>query len=94
MQTTFAPQAAPLSPAFVRWTPKRKADLVASILAERLSAQEAIERYGLSDEELQDWIAAAAHGSKRMRVSAQHEHNRRRRAQNGHSAAAVVGTSR
>ncbi|MBL8699747.1 MAG: DUF1153 domain-containing protein [Alphaproteobacteria bacterium] len=45
----------PPPPGVVRWVPKRKAAVVAAILADRMTIEEACERYGLSAEEILSW---------------------------------------
>ena len=42
----------------VHWTPRRKATLVSAIEAGKIDPQQAQCRFGLSEEELQSWIAA------------------------------------
>lgn len=44
-----------------RWVARRKAVVVQAIEHGLLSHDEALERYGLTDEELSGWIAAVAH---------------------------------
>jgi hypothetical protein len=42
-------------PTTIRWVPRRKAQVVAAVLAGALSVPEACRRYGLSPEELREW---------------------------------------
>lgn len=39
-----------------RWTPSRKADVVADVCSARTSISDALQRYALSKEELAGWI--------------------------------------
>ena len=54
-----------------RWTYRRKADVCRAIIARAISRADACERYGLTDDELSDWLAVyRVHrdgGLKRMR---------------------------
>jgi hypothetical protein len=53
-----------------RWTPRRKAELVAAIDASEITVEEAVARYALSAEELALWRQAiAAHGVPGLRVT-------------------------
>lgn len=42
----------------VRWTPRRKAEVIERILHGDLPRDEALQRYALSDQELVSWIDA------------------------------------
>lgn len=54
----------------VRWVASRKAAVVAAIGAGAITRAAAIERYALSEEELDGWIAAeGAHGLDALRVT-------------------------
>ena len=54
----------------VRWVASRKAAVVAAIAAGAITRARAIERYALSEEELDGWIAAEqAHGVDALRVT-------------------------
>jgi hypothetical protein len=54
----------------VRWVASRKAAVVAAIGAGAITREGAIERYALSEEELDGWIAAEqAHGMDALRVT-------------------------
>ncbi len=54
----------------VRWVASRKAAVVDAIARDRLTREEAIARYALSEEELDGWIAAEqAHGVDALRVT-------------------------
>ena len=54
----------------MRWTPKRKAEIIEEIQNGRLTAEEAKERHGLSDEELAAWMRDyLAHGRAGLRVT-------------------------
>lgn len=48
-----------------RWVASRKAAVVKAVNAGVLSPEEAMARYGLTEEELQEWIdAVSAHGAR------------------------------
>lgn len=48
-----------------RWVASRKAAVVNAVNAGALSAADAVARYGLTEEELGEWIeAASAHGAR------------------------------
>ncbi len=49
----------------VRWTPRRKAEVVAAVAGRLLSAGEACKRYSLTAEELEDWQRRIDHGGLR-----------------------------
>ena len=54
----------------VRWVASRKAAVVAAIAAGAITRTGAIERYALSEEELDGWISAEqAHGVDALRVT-------------------------
>ncbi|MCF1709998.1 DUF1153 domain-containing protein [Tabrizicola sp. J26] len=54
-----------------RWVASRKALVVRAVAYGLLSQPEALERYGLSEEELSLWTAAVMqHGDKALRVTA------------------------
>jgi hypothetical protein len=54
----------------VRWTPKRKAEIVAAVRAGTVSAQEPERQYGISAEELADWMRAYdAFGVRVLRIT-------------------------
>ncbi|MBV8121462.1 MAG: DUF1153 domain-containing protein [Alphaproteobacteria bacterium] len=54
----------------MRWTPKRKEEITEAIQSGRLTAAEAIERHGLSEEELAAWMRDfLAHGRAGLRVT-------------------------
>ncbi len=56
---------------FTRWTPGRKAEVVARILAGGMTFAQAVEQFALSDEELQGWIdREQKHGRRGLKVSA------------------------
>lgn len=50
--------AIPSAPASGRWTASRKGRVCAAVVARALSESEAVERYGLSHEELAGWLRA------------------------------------
>lgn len=54
-----------------RWVASRKAVVVFAVTHGLLSREEAIERYDLSEEELESWYrAVAAHGVEALKVTA------------------------
>lgn len=54
-----------------RWVASRKACVVRAVAHGLIGREQAIERYGLSDEEFDGWIAAIdRHGPKGLRVTA------------------------
>ncbi len=54
-----------------RWVASRKARVVLAVAAGLMTEREAIDRYGLSDEELGLWRdAIASHGEKGLKVTA------------------------
>ena len=58
------------SPGVRRWVPRRKARVVAAVEGGLISREEACERYGLSDEELECWKASlTSHGLKGLCVT-------------------------
>jgi len=59
------------SPDTRRWVASRKAIVVKAVLFGLISQSEALERYGLSEEEFGFWCKAAqVHGDKGLRVTA------------------------
>lgn len=57
-------------PSTQRWVASRKAAVVRGVLYGLLTQSEAIQRYGLSDEEFQGWIAAVAeHGEEALKAT-------------------------
>lgn len=53
-----------------RWVARRKAEVVAAVKAERLSVEEACERYKISQEEFASWRRALdLHGVGGLRVT-------------------------
>ena len=53
-----------------RWVASRKAIVVKAVVHGLLSASEAKQRYGLSDEEFNSWVAAMAdHGIDALKVT-------------------------
>ena len=68
---TVAYAAADLPPRNTRWVASRKAAVVAAVTHGLLPRQEALDRYGLSEEEFDGWIAAMErHGVRGLRVTA------------------------
>jgi len=62
---------ADLPPRNTRWVASRKAAVVAAVTHGLLPRQEALDRYGLSEEEFDGWIAAMErHGVRGLRVTA------------------------
>ena len=54
----------------MRWTPKRKAEIIEAILNGRLIPVDAIKQYGLSEEELAAWLRDYLdHGREGLRVT-------------------------
>lgn len=54
-----------------RWTPGRKAQVVAKVLAGGISFADALEQFDLSAEELQGWIdREQKHGRRGLKVGA------------------------
>jgi len=54
----------------MRWTPKRKAEVTEAIQNGRLTPAEAIERHGLSEEELAAWMRDfLAHGRAGLSIT-------------------------
>ncbi|MFD1795963.1 DUF1153 domain-containing protein [Paracoccus aurantiacus] len=61
---------ADLPPATVRWVASRKALVVKAVVHGLITRQDAIARYGLSDEEFDGWCAAIRdHGIRALRVT-------------------------
>jgi hypothetical protein len=57
-------------PGDVRWTPRRKAEVVAAVNGDLLTADEAFRRYGLTAEELASWeIAFRRSGVRGLRTT-------------------------
>jgi hypothetical protein len=53
-----------------RWVASRKASVVRAVQFGLLSQEQAIDRYGLSAEELTEWVSAAtAHGEDALKVT-------------------------
>ncbi len=62
---------ADLPPASVRWVASRKAIVVKAVAHGLIAREEALARYGLSDEEFDSWCAAIRdHGIGALRVTA------------------------
>lgn len=58
-----------------RWTPRRKAEVVAAVAGGLLSFDEACRRYSLSTEEFRSWQRAMDHtGMKGLRVTRVQDH--------------------
>lgn len=58
-----------------RWVARRKAAVVTAVEAGLIDAKEACDMYGLSEEELESWIAAMAqHGTRALRVTSMQEY--------------------
>ena len=54
-----------------RWVASRKAVVVEAVLHDLISKSEALDRYGLSEEELDSWIVAAKlHGREALKATA------------------------
>lgn len=69
--------------AAARWTPRRKADLVAGIMAGEIDAGRACEEHGISPEELASWTQdyiRGGHKTHALRVSSCSEMRARRAA--------------
>lgn len=59
------------SPETRRWVARRKAAVVAAVTGGMISPEEACDRWGLSDEELESWCEATArHGVNALRTTA------------------------
>lgn len=57
-------------PSIKRWVTRRKAEVVAAVVGGLLSRDEAIRRYGLSDEEFSAWERLySRHGTKGLRAT-------------------------
>lgn len=53
-----------------RWVASRKAAVVRGVLYGLISQNEAIDRYGLSEEEFHEWISAVAeHGEEALKAT-------------------------
>lgn len=62
---------ADLPPATTRWVASRKAVVVQAVAHDLIDREEALRRYGLSDEEFASWEAAVArYGKAGLRVTA------------------------
>lgn len=71
MNTCPASGAPTGSGRIIRWTPGRKAEVVANILAGGTTFAQALEQHDLTDEELQGWIdREQKHGRRGLKVSA------------------------
>lgn len=56
--------------AITRWTPTRKAAVVAEIAAGKLTFNQAVEFYDLGADELRDWLRRdAKHGTRGLSVT-------------------------
>jgi hypothetical protein len=54
-----------------RWVASRKAAVVRAVNAQLMSRDEALERYGLSDEEFSEWeTAVSTHGESALKATA------------------------
>ena len=54
----------------VRWVASRKALVVRGVLYGLITQSEAIERYGLSEDEFREWLTAVAvHGEEALRTT-------------------------
>jgi transposase-like protein len=63
----------------MRWTMKRKAEIIEAIQNGRMTAAEATERHGLSEEELAAWMRNyLAHGKDGLRVTKLQQYQSRR----------------
>ncbi|MEO0466306.1 MAG: DUF1153 domain-containing protein [Pseudomonadota bacterium] len=62
---------ADLPPANIgRWVTRRKAEVVAAVQGGLISKDDALSRYGLSDEEFSGWLRLySVHGSKGLRAT-------------------------
>ncbi|MEM9738830.1 MAG: DUF1153 domain-containing protein [Pseudomonadota bacterium] len=60
-----------LPPASIsRWVTRRKAEVVAAVQGGLLTVDDALERYGLSEEEFAGWLRLySAHGAKGLRAT-------------------------
>ena len=69
----------------MRWTPKRKAEIVEAIQNGRLTLAKAMDRHGLSEEELAAWMRDyLTHGLDGLRVTRLQQYHPRRSRLNGH----------
>ncbi|MEE2862292.1 MAG: DUF1153 domain-containing protein [Pseudomonadota bacterium] len=67
---------ADLPDADTRWVASRKQTVVLAVTHGLIPREEALERYGLSDEEFDGWCRAiAAHGKAALRVTALRRYN-------------------
>ncbi|MEM8653923.1 MAG: DUF1153 domain-containing protein [Pseudomonadota bacterium] len=54
-----------------RWVASRKAAVVRGVLYGLISQESALERYGLSEEEFQEWVrAVSTHGESALKATA------------------------
>lgn len=61
---------ADLPPANTRWVANRKLAVVNAVVHGLITREEALRRYGLSDEELDGWMTAAKmHGKRALKVT-------------------------
>lgn len=68
---TFMTRADLPSPNTRRWVASRKAAVVRGVLYGLLSQSEAMQAYGLSEEEFQSWVSAVAdHGEDALKATA------------------------
>ncbi|MEM1105607.1 MAG: DUF1153 domain-containing protein [Pseudomonadota bacterium] len=57
-------------PTISRWVTRRKAEVVAAVQGGLLTEEEALDRYGLSEEEFAGWTRLySAHGAKGLRAT-------------------------
>lgn len=57
-------------PSITRWVTRRKAEVVAAVQGGLLTVEDALERYGLSEEEFTGWQRLySAHGTKGLRAT-------------------------
>lgn len=68
-------------PNISRWTPRRKAAVVESLLAGRITPAQVYDRYGLSTEELATWLNLYRVGGQRalsvIRIPCYRKHEKR-----------------
>ena len=84
----FLSEAELPEPGGIRWTPRRKAEVVVAVSGALLTAEEAIGRYGLTAEELASWeIAFRRSGVRGLRTT---RISRRRHADRVFGTASVV----
>lgn len=64
-----------------RWVVRRKAEVVTAVRGGLLTLEEALARYGLTEEEFDSWRGAfARHGLSGLRTTSRGERDQRRRA--------------